>query len=225
MARVDTSIGSATIRHCMCELLLPPGLTRCSKCESHRKSLFVMLKRHTSSSATAAHPSSHTNYRYMTSPLLRERCGNLHKNCVATQRTVEHLKREIERLSTEHGLVVSEDLNTDLKAIMTENFSAISKQFEDNTFQQMFWKQHAQTSSRKDARGFRWHPAMIKWCLYLRHLSGKAYETLRSSGVLTLPSQRTLRDYTHYIPATSGFSTKVDEMLIDSVKVVYARIK
>ena len=40
------------------------------------------------------------------------------------------------------------------------------------------------------------------------------YETLRQSGVLKLPSQRTLRDYTHYIPATTGFSAKVDEMLM-----------
>ena len=59
----------------------------------------------------------------------------------------------------------------------------------------------------------RWHPLIIKWCLYLRHLSGKAYETVRSSGCIRLPSQRTLRDYTHYVSAATGFSTAIDKQL------------
>ena len=54
------------------------------------------------------------------------------------------------------------------------------------------------------------HPLFIKWCLYLRHLSGKSYEMLHQSGYILLPSQ-TLRDYTHYITTTIGFSAEVDE--------------
>lgn len=48
--------------------------------------------------------------------------------------------------------------------------------------------------------------------------SSGAYETLRSSGCLQLPSQRTLRDYTHYIEALPGFSTDVDKMLMEAAK-------
>lgn len=33
-------------------------------------------------------------------------------------------------------------------------------------------------------------------------------------GVLSLPSQRTLRDYTHYIKSTCGFSDDIDEDLM-----------
>ncbi len=54
---------------------------------------------------------------------------------------------------------------------------------------------------------------MIKWCLYLRHLSGRGYKTLRSSGCIKLPSQRTLRGYTHYVSAATGFSNAVDKQL------------
>ena len=64
-----------------------------------------------------------------------------------------------------------------------------------------------------------WHPLMIKWCLYLRHLSGKAYETLRASGCVKLPSQRTLRDYTHCVNATTGFSTAVDQQLMQVAEI------
>ena len=71
--------------------------------------------------------------------------------------------------------------------------------------------------SLKDSRLMRWHPVFIKWCLYLRHLSGQSYELLREFGCIHLPSQRTLQDYTHYIPAKVGFSAEVDQQLIDAI--------
>ena len=40
---------------------------------------------------------------------------------------------------------------------------------------------------------------------------------LRDSGCIQLPSQRTLRDYTHYISAGIGFSAEVDKQLRDSI--------
>lgn len=39
-------------------------------------------------------------------------------------------------------------------------------------------------SSVSDARSMQWDPLMIRWCLYLRHLSSSAYEMLRETGVL-----------------------------------------
>ena len=56
---------------------------------------------------------------------------------------------------------------------------------------------------------------MIQWCIYLKHLSSKAYETLRVSGVVQLPSQRTLRDYTYYTQAKPGFSVSIDNQLTE----------
>ena len=60
---------------------------------------------------------------------------------------------------------------------------------------------------------------MMKWCLYLRHKSSGAYEHLRKSGCVSLPSQRTLRDYTHYINAAMGFSDEVDMQLANAAKL------
>ena len=60
---------------------------------------------------------------------------------------------------------------------------------------------------------------MIKWCLYLRHRSSGAYEALRESGCLVLPSQRTLRDYTYYVEATAGFLADVDRQLMQAAKL------
>ena len=60
---------------------------------------------------------------------------------------------------------------------------------------------------------------MVRWCLYLRHLSGSAYKLLKTSGILKLPSQRSLRDYTHYLTSTVGFSCAVDAQLMEAANI------
>ena len=60
---------------------------------------------------------------------------------------------------------------------------------------------------------------LYRWCLYLRHLSSSAYEVLHNTGVLKLPSQRTLRDYTYFTSTCVGFSTSVDMQLMDAADI------
>ena len=91
--------------------------------------------------------------------------------------------------------------------------------YPEGSFQQIFWDQQKQAMKQKDMRGIRWHPLMIRFCLYLRQHSGKAYEALRQSGCITLPSQRTLRDYSHSVKAGVGFSLEVDHQLMVASKV------
>ena len=64
-----------------------------------------------------------------------------------------------------------------------------------------------------------WHPLMITWALYLHHRSSGVYETIRKSGVIALPSSRTLRDYRHLSSTSSpGFSVTADHQLLDLIK-------
>ncbi|KAL5475277.1 hypothetical protein EMCRGX_G027357 [Ephydatia muelleri] len=49
--------------------------------------------------------------------------------------------------------------------------------------------------------------------------SAEYLETLPTESFQQLPSQRTLRDYTHYISSSSGFSTDVDKMLMDAARI------
>lgn len=96
---------------------------------------------------------------------------------------------------------------------MADNKAEVATTYPEDTFQHIFWKQKEEAARIKQASSMRWHPLIIKWCLYLRHVSGRAYETLWSSGVIRLPSQRTLRDYTHFVSAATGFSDDVDKEL------------
>ena len=45
------------------------------------------------------------------------------------------------------------------------------------------------------------------------------YEVLRESGYISLPLQRTLRDYTHCSEAKVRFSDDVDRMLMNAAKL------
>jgi len=63
-----------------------------------------------------------------------------------------------------------------------------------------------------------WHPTIIRWSLYLHHYSSGCYNTLRNSGVLSLPSERTLRDYKHFAPAGTGFCHLTDLQVLDGIK-------
>ena len=70
-------------------------------------------------------------------------------------------------------------------------------------------------NSLRNNKSMCWHPLIIKWCLYLQHLSGKK----AISGCIKLPSQRTLRDYTHYIKSQVGFSGDVDQAIVDAANL------
>ena len=102
---------------------------------------------------------------------------------------------------------------------MAENAQVMADSLPSGTFARIFWDSQMKAATVKDARQMRWDPIMVRWCLYLRHLSSSAYETLRDTGTIRLPSQRTLRDYTHHTKATVGFSKEVDKQLQVAAKM------
>lgn len=49
--------------------------------------------------------------------------------------------------------------------------------------------------------------------------SPKAYNIIRESGVVSLPSQRTLKDYTHWFKPEIGYQTETFTQLYEDYKV------
>ena len=110
-------------------------------------------------------------------------------------------------------------MQDDLTSIMEEMSNDVRKMNPEQSFRRLFWEQQLQAINAKDVRQVRWHPALIKWCLHLKFKSSSAYHALRSTGVLTLPSERTLRDYTHWIKGEVGFQVSVNRQLIKEAKI------
>ena len=161
-------------------------------------------------------PTSRVNYCHLTSPEKNQRLLRLHTSLRAANRQVTRLR---ERVEAACGEVLDEEIQCDLQQIMEENSPAILHKYSPESIAGVFWAQQQAAAKCSTSSSLRWHPLMIKWCLIIRHLSSHAYETLRTSGCLTLPSQRTLRDYTHYADIKSGFSVEVDRQLIDAAQI------
>lgn len=109
--------------------------------------------------------------------------------------------------------IVDEGLHSDLSTIMQDNTHDVHKAFPEGTFCRVFWDQQMENVKKNDPRQYRWHPLMIKWCLNLKLISSAAYHAMRSSGFITLPSERTLRDYTNYIKCRPGYQQEVVDMM------------
>ncbi len=58
----------------------------------------------------------------------------------------------------------------------------------------------------------------LRWCLNISRVSPKAYEIMKESGI-SLPTRRTLNDYTHWVTAKPGFQNEIDELLMTEAKV------
>ena len=136
----------------------------------------------------------------------------------AADRVLKKLKEVIRSSIENSGIVVDNNLHSasDLLNIMQSNDKSIEDTFPAGTFRNLFWKEQLKCAMVKDARQMRWHPTMIKWCL---NFSSAAYHSLRSSGFLKLPSERTLRGCTHYFKSKPGFQVEVEQMLMKEVGI------
>jgi hypothetical protein len=148
-------------------------------------------------------PPKFANNRYLTTPQKQKKLKSLQVRAYSAEREVQRLQEKIMKSTERSGVTVA--FGDDLLAIMEESNAHVEKNFPEGTFRNLFWKQQLQAAKAKDARQMRWHPCMIRWCLNLKLLSSSAYHSLRTSGFIKLPSERTLRDYTHFIKSKSGF--------------------
>ena len=94
----------------------------------------------------------------------------------------------------------------------------MNKNLNVSPFMKLFWEQ--QKSSQKKRSGVRYHPMIIRFCLSIASKSPSAYNELRSSNVLTLPSLRTLRDYKNAIHPTTEFNMQVIEELCKTTETL-----
>ena len=203
VAQLRDTHGAPSLHHVDCEVLIQPSATdfkgRCSACSKHRNSLRAIISRKQSDDRT--HPSSHTNYSVLSTPEKNMRLLRMHDEAKNTRRKLDRLFNRIEEDATSACANVDEQLDQDLRSIISEHDTKITDDNSEGSFRRVFWDQQKKAVSLKNRKSMKWHPLFIKWCLYLRHLSGKGYELLRDSDCICLPSQRTLRDYTHFTTA------------------------
>ena len=162
-----------TVRHRECQFVMSSTSTsvRCPQCIRHRASLLVQCQR-LQSSTKSSQPSSSTNYRYLSIPQLVSRLQSVHhKHCLVSKQ-YERLVRKLEEDNLRRGVVVDSTTHEELMEIVRQGDPLLPPK----SFQELFWKQQKEAAAKSDCRSMRWHPLMIRWCLYIRHQSCGAYQ-------------------------------------------------
>ena len=125
------------------------------------------------------------------------------------------LQKQIEKMRTElqsHSVEIDHKLNNDLVKIISDSDNKITP------FMNLFWQQQKRLF-QCSSKGVRFHPMIIRFCLSLWSKSNSVYEELRNSGILVLPSTRTLRDFKNYIQPKPGFRKDIFEDLQNTTRI------
>eukprot|EP00731_Ephydatia_muelleri_P035362 Em0117g3a len=168
---------------------------------TYRSTLYIQTKKGCDEEGSSG---TTVNYRFLQLPEQVERLETLHHSYRLLLKTAERLRKRIEDDIMKCSVVLDEESETYISdAIASPEAEEHFKKLPPDSFQHIFRHQQVEAASRAKSKS----------------MSGAAYEALRESGVIKLPSQRTLRDYTHYVKASFGFSYEADLMLRSAANV------
>lgn len=166
-----------SIRHVACELLIPVSgkCVRCQRCMKYRGSLRVQSSRLLSRSSDRCDPCSSTPYCVLSSVEMQTRMSKLHSELRRIMKQRDRVREKLSSVMEKNSVVVGEEMSDDLKAIMESEGRKATESEGCTSFQRIFWEQQVLAASKKNPRGMRWHPLMVKWCIYLRYQSQGVY--------------------------------------------------
>ena len=136
---------SSTVRTSGCEWLVKGN--KCEACRSYRSVLRAMASRNRKNSGSETErtcPSSHVNYRYLSSTEKDKRMANLHTELAKERRQVALLREKVKKLNEEKGVQVDQELSDDLSGIINDMTGQVESQHPEDSFQRVFWNQQLQ---------------------------------------------------------------------------------
>lgn len=200
-------------RDVYCKLLVSGRM--CQKCANLKERLRCKAYRGSTRATTSS--SKFTPNVHLSTPQKLSKLAGLAVDMAASKKKIASLETRIQALYANSSVAVDPALDTDLAAIMTRS-NAAEAVSPEGSFEKLFWEEQKKAVSCKDPRQRRWHPLMIKWCLNLKMTSTAAYPNLRTSGMLVLPSERTLWDYLNVVKGGEGFNLAVIQQLFDETR-------
>ncbi|XP_063403610.1 uncharacterized protein LOC134687330 [Mytilus trossulus] len=211
------TVYTSTIRSVKCKMLVQGS--RCSPCAEDRRMLRKRQQR--AEEKKTSPPVTFVHRTYQHKHMSRENLVTKIEQQKTEMRTlsseVEKLKRQIHKQILQNGVTFSNPSteNIEMKDLMSTCQNDFEQAFPNpNSLQRLFWEQQVKFNTA-GKNGMRWHPMLIRWCLFMRSKSAKAYDSMRDTGFIKLPSTRTLFDYSHYTKSALGFQPDVMKMLHD----------
>jgi DNA transposase THAP9 len=217
--RIDTN---NRLRSTSCQLLLRCGLV-CPSCRLLNRRVSMITARRRRNFAVTYLMRYRQPNRSLISPVKLQMLHQLARKRKLANRTISGLKDQLQisvnkcsALIETNGVELNEADSAEMVSLVKECEESVLEQFPEDSFQRIFWKQQIQYNKLKKKSSMRWHPTMIRWCLFMKSKSAAACDGMRS--YLSLPSERTLYDYSHYIENGLGPKPRVMEQLIVTAK-------
>ncbi|CAM1154841.1 Uncharacterised protein r2_g4364, partial [Pycnogonum litorale] len=188
LAGNDTSAPTC-IRSNKCMLLVEEG-TKCHECIKftyESRPVSILKNKAPLSKATPAQ--------------LISTLKNTREKLTESEKNVKKLVSELDNI----GVNVEKQLSTTFEKIVEKDGNKFSKLFFDE--QKKRWA---------GSKG-RWHPMLVRYALLLHSRSPSAYRLLNETGVLKLPSERTLQDYSHAVKPACGIQESKMRELAEKV--------
>ena len=211
------------IRHRDCNILCDSTTLICSQCSKFQaslrktKSLMRKEKEDPNIRLNRTSDSSKANIKNLPRDQLIERLINVQKQKKYAIKKVLSMSAAINKLILKDGVTISSDQHSVCKEIMSDNECS----FDEDSPQFLLWQQQKEQASKKDSRGMRWHPLIIRWCLSIYHTSPAAYAQISSKKLqfLKLPHVNTLKKFTNFTSPSSGFNPDILERLAENVNL------
>ena len=205
------------IRHKNCSLFSETEKDICNACHSYKDFLRTARYRLKKKSdpvklANRVSDTSKTNFRFLSNEELMLRLENVQKHKREALVKVANMSVMISKLISKEGEQIEEKHHEGLAEIM----SSTECTFEPDTPQWLLWQQQKEQAKKKDSRGMRWHPLIIRWCLSIYHTSAAAYRQLTSKKLqfIKLPHTNTLKKFSQFTTPSTGFNPDIIERLI-----------
>ena len=192
---------TSTVRSTSCLLLLEPSVS-VSQCDNCNYTQSLLKKKIERAEASKSKKLSKHN------PLHSASKDHLIKELKQVRRENNNLETEVEHFKTSlktEGVEVTSDMHASMLKIMQDNEP-------DDSLQKLFWEEQVK-AFQSGPKGMRWHPMMLRLAILLHSRSPAAYDTLRNTGVLRLPGESTLKDYSNVYHPEPGFQkSALDEL-------------
>ncbi|KAK3914528.1 Proteasome subunit beta [Frankliniella fusca] len=160
--------------------------------------------------AAMDHRSKFTANKFLTEKQKMDKLAEQRRGIDLVTKKLKRAQAKIQELLQKQGFCLEESLSNDLMELL--------KNHKITPAQSVFLQQQVKASQLKNASGMRWHPTMVRFALSLYITSPAAYKTMRETGMVKLPSNRTLFNYSHAKPIEEGIDKAVLEKLADDVE-------
>ena len=154
------------VRHVQCSQLIKKFQEVCENCKSFKKNLLKIRARSANDNPQRTCDTSHTNYRYLSKEELVERLKNVQAKKKDALRRISVLNAKVEESVRENGVDCNDEQHTVIKEKITSTPEDTFK-FEEDSPQWLLWQQQKLSASKKDSRGMRWHPLIIRYDIYM----------------------------------------------------------